>query len=97
MGKFEKENTGGKKRMIITLLVVVLILLALVGGFFLYKNYNDKKLNQALVTGYGIGYNKSLEDVAQGQTQTGSVLVWKNNSVQIVSIQEICGRVLGVK
>ena len=77
---------------IIAGLIIVLILLALVGGFFLYKSSNDKKLNQALVTGYGVGYNKSLEDVAQGQTQTGSILVWQNNSVQIVSIQDICNR-----
>ena len=92
MAKFEKDNSGGKKRMIIAGLIIVLILLALVGGFFLYKSSNDKKLNQALVTGYGVGYNKSLEDVAQGQTQTGSILVWQNNSVQIVSIQDICNR-----
>jgi hypothetical protein len=92
MAKFEKENDGRKKRMVVAGLIIVLVLLALVGGFFLYKSSNDKKLNQAMVTGYTIGYNKSLEDVAQGQTQSGSILVWQNNSVQIVSIQDICNR-----
>ena len=90
MAKFEKES-GGKRRMVIGILVVVLFLVAIVGGYFLYKSSSDKKINQALLTGYGIGYNKSLEDVAQGQTQTGSILVWQNNSIQIVNIQDICG------
>jgi hypothetical protein len=89
MAKFEKES-GGKRRMVIGILIVVLVLVAIVGGYFLYKGSMDKKVNQALVAGYGIGYNKSLEDVAQGQTQTGSILVWQNNSIQIVNIQDIC-------
>ena len=89
MAKFEKES-GGKRRMIIGILSVVLVIVAIVGGYFLYKSSMDKKVNQALVAGYGIGYNKSLEDVAQGQTQTGSILVWQNNSIQIVNIADIC-------
>jgi flagellar basal body-associated protein FliL len=92
MAKFEKENSGGKKRMVISVLIVVLVLVAIAGGYFLYKSSSDKKVNQALVTGYSIGYNKSLEDVAQGQTQTGSILVWQNNSIQIVNIQDICNK-----
>jgi hypothetical protein len=91
MAKFEKESNG-KKRMIVGILIVALVLIAIVGGYFLYKGSTDKKVNQALVTGYGIGYNKSLEDVAQGQTQTGSILVWQNNSIQIVNVQDICNR-----
>jgi hypothetical protein len=89
MAKFEKES-GGKRRMIIGILIVILVLVAVVGGYFLYNGTMDKKVNKALVTGYGIGYNKSLEDVAQGQTQTGSILVWQNNSIQIVNIADIC-------
>jgi flagellar basal body-associated protein FliL len=89
MAKFEKES-GGKRRMIIGVLIIVLVLVAIVGGYFLYKSSVDKKVNQALVAGYGIGYNKSLQDVAQGQTQTGSILVWQNNSIQIVNVQDIC-------
>jgi hypothetical protein len=91
MAKFDKEG-GGKKRTIITLLIIVLVILAFVGGYFLYKNYSDKKVNQALVTGYGVGYNQSLQDVAQGQSQSGTILVWQNNSIQIISIQDICNR-----
>jgi hypothetical protein len=59
----------------------------ILGSYFLYKNYENKKLDNA----YGLGYNKSLQDVAQAQTQTGNILTWNNNSIQTVNIQDICG------
>lgn len=92
------DNKGAttNKRMVWAILITVVIILALVGGYFLYKNYDNKKLNQALVTGYGVGYNQSLQDVAQGQTQTGTILIWnsQNNSIQIRNIQDICNQLI---
>jgi hypothetical protein len=81
------------KRVFFTILIVFVIILALIGGYFLYKNYDNKKLNEA----FGIGYNKSLLDVAQGQTQTGSILIWQNNSIQIANIQDICNGMIASK
>lgn len=79
------ERTSNK-RIIIAILITVLIILLIIGGYFLYKNYDNKRLNEV----YSFGYNRSLQDVAQGQTQTGSILTWQNNSIKIVSIQTIC-------
>ena len=87
----DHSGKGGNKRVILAIIITVIIILILVAGYFLYNNYNNKRLNQALVTGYGVGYNQSLQDVAQGQTQTGSILTWQNNSIQIMNIQDICG------
>jgi len=82
-------NTAGRgenKRVILAIIITVIILLAIVAGYFLYKNFENKRLNQA----YSLGYNKSLQDIAQGQTQTGSILIWKDNSVQVVTLQDVC-------
>ena len=82
------NNAGDKKKtkVIWAILITIVVVLALVGGYFLYKNYDNKRLNEV----FSLGYNKSLQDVAQGQTQTGSILTWQNNSIIIVSIQSIC-------
>lgn len=86
-------NSGDRinKKVIWAIIITVVIIGALIAGYFLYKNYDNNKLNNALVTGYGMGYNQSLKDIAQGQTQTGNILTWQNNSIQIVTIQKICG------
>jgi hypothetical protein len=81
----ERKN----KKMVVIIVIIAIIIIAVIAGYFLFKDYN-KKLNDALVTGYGLGYNRSLQDVAQGQTQTGTVLVWSNNSVQVRKVQDIC-------
>ena len=78
------------KKVILAIIITLVIILAIIGGYFLYKNYDNKKLNGAAVTGYGIGYNQSFQDVAQGQTQTGSILIWADDSIQVRSIQDIC-------
>ena len=83
----DKTGRGENRRIILTIIITVLIILALVGGYFLYKNYENKRLNQA----FSLGYNQSLQEVAQGQTQTGSILTWQNNTIKIVNIQGICG------
>jgi hypothetical protein len=67
------------------------VIVALIGGYLLYKNNETNKLNNA----FSLGYNRSLQDVAQGQTQTGSILTWQNNSIQIMTIQDICGIATG--
>jgi cytochrome bd-type quinol oxidase subunit 1 len=86
-----KDSTGRSNRgVILAIIITAVIIIALVAGYFLYKSYDTKRLDQALVTGYGMGYNQSAQDIAQGQTQTGSILVWQNNSIQAMSIQEIC-------
>jgi hypothetical protein len=79
-------NERSSKKVIWAILITVVIILALVGGYFLYKSYDNKRLNEA----FSLGYNKSLQDVAQGQTQTGSVLTWQNNTIKIMSIKDIC-------
>lgn len=79
-----------KKKRIWAIVIALLIIAALIGGYFLYKNYNNKKLNDTLIRGYGLGYNQSLREIAKGQAQTGSIVIWQNNSIQIVSIQDIC-------
>ena len=53
------------------------------GGYFLYQNYNDEKAGEIS--------NQTMEYIAQVQTQTGEILTWQNNSIQVVNIQEICG------
>ncbi len=82
------NNSGGKtnKGVILAIIITAVIILAIIGGYFLYKNYDNNKLNNV----FSLGYNKSLQDVAQGQTQTGSILTWQNNSIQVMSIQDIC-------
>jgi hypothetical protein len=83
------NNSGvrSNKKVILAIVITVVVLGALVGGYFLYKNYDNARLN----TAYGLGYNQSLLDVAQGQTQTGSILTWQNNSIQVISIADVCG------
>lgn len=83
-----------KRKVVLAVVITVVIIGALVGGYFLYKSYDNKKLNQALVTGYGVGYNQSLQDVAQGQTQTGTILVWSDNSIQTRNVQDICNAMI---
>jgi hypothetical protein len=83
----ERKN----KNVIWAILIIAAVIIAVVIGYFLLMDSNNKKLNDALVTGYGLGYNKSLQDVAQGQTQTGTILVWANDSVQVRKVQDICG------
>jgi hypothetical protein len=75
-----------KKKVILAIIITIAVILILVAVYLLYRNYESKSLNEA----FGIGYNQSLQDVAQGQTQTGSILTWQNNSIQVVSIQDIC-------
>lgn len=79
------------RKVIWAILITVVVILALIGGYFLYKNYDNKRLNEV----FSLGYNKSLQDVAQGQTQTGSILTWQNNSIKIMSIQSICNSMAG--
>lgn len=81
-----------QKRVLVVLIIVITLILlaAMAAGYFLLKSANDKKINEALSAGYGIGYNKSLQDVAQAQTDTGSILVWQEDSIKIVSIQDVC-------
>jgi uncharacterized protein YxeA len=81
------------KGMILAIVIIAMIILAIIGGYFFYKNSDTKKSNQAFVTGYSTGYNQSLRDVSQGQSQTGTILVWENNSIQVKSIQDICNGV----
>jgi flagellar basal body-associated protein FliL len=92
-GKDDKLKGSGKKRVIIVSLIVILFLLAITGGYFLGKNYADKNSDKSFATGYGMGYNKSLQDVAQAQAQSGTIIVWQDNSIQILSLQDICNAV----
>jgi hypothetical protein len=87
------SSAGDRKnrKVIWAILITVVVILALVGGYFLYKNYDNKRLNEV----FSLGYNKSLQDVAQGQTQTLSILTWDNNSIQIRSMQDICKQLAG--
>ena len=75
---------------VIIVVIVALMVLALVGGFFLYKGYQDKRVEEARMTGYSIGYNASIVNLARGQTQTGEILIWADNSVQVRTIKNIC-------
>jgi hypothetical protein len=77
------------RKIILAIIITVVVIGAIIGGYFLYKNYDNKRLNEV----FSLGYNKSLQDVAQGQTQTGSILIWnaQNSSIMIRSIQDICG------
>jgi len=78
-----------KRVIILTIILTILIIVAIIGGYFLYKNYADKKNGNI----FSLGYNQSLVDVAQGQTQTGNILIWQNDSIQVRSIQDICSGV----
>lgn len=74
------------------LFIGILILLLLLSGYFGYKYYStknnqDTELNNA----FSLGYNKSLVDVAQGQAQTGTIIVWVNETIKVISIESICG------
>jgi hypothetical protein len=81
-----KTNRG----MILAFILIGILIIALVGGYFLFKSQESKKLNQAVATGYSIGYNKSAQDIAIGQTATGTFLIWTNNSVQVRTVKDIC-------
>jgi hypothetical protein len=76
------------------ILMVISIVLLLTTGFFGYKYYSidkeDSDKNKELNDAFSLGYNKSLIDVSQGQMQTGTILLWINDSIQIVSIQTLC-------
>lgn len=75
-------------------MIVIAILLLLVAGFFGYKYYTDKSDNEAkLNDAFSLGYNKSLIDVAQGQAQTGTIILWVNDTIKVVSLENICGAV----
>jgi len=82
-------NTGDRtnKRVILAIIITVVVMLAIVGGYFMYKSADNKKLNNA----FSLGYNASLQETAKWQTQNLQVLTWQNNSIQPVSLQEICG------
>lgn len=81
-----KTGEPKSRKVLITVIITVLVIVLLVGGYLLLKNYENKRLSNA----FSYGYNKSLMDVAQGQTQTGSILTWGNNTIQIMGIDEIC-------
>jgi hypothetical protein len=71
------------------ILIIVTILLLVAFGYFGYRGLidaNDKNLNDA----FSLGYNKSLVDVAQGQSQTGTLIFWINNSIKVVSVETLC-------
>lgn len=84
MGNSEKRVV---KVVILTVILTLVLIGALIGGYFLYKNYNNDKLDEAFM----LGVNTSLMEIAQGQTQSGNILTWQNDSIQVVSIQDICG------
>jgi hypothetical protein len=74
-----------------TLLVVsiAIILILGIGGIVYITGENqthDKELNDA----FSLGYNKSLVDVAQGQSQTGTLIFWVNNSIKVISAETLC-------
>lgn len=83
------NNTGDRtnRRVILAIVITAVVMLALIGGYFLYKGADDKKLNNA----FGLGYNASLQETAKWQTQNLQVLTWQNNSIQPMSLEEICG------
>jgi len=85
------NNTGDRtnKRVILAIVITAVVMLALIGGYFMYKSADNKKLNNA----FNLGYNASIQEIAKGQTQTGNILIWsdQNNSVQVMNLQEICG------
>jgi hypothetical protein len=74
------------------IVIIAIILLLIVGGFFTYKYYTlnnsqDIELNNA----FSLGYNKSLIDVAQGQAQTGTIILWVNETIKVISLENVCG------
>lgn len=75
------------KRVILAIIITVVVMLALIGGYFMYKSADNKKL----INAYNLGYNRSTQDLAQWQTQNLQILTWQNNSIQPMSLQEICG------
>jgi hypothetical protein len=91
-GSNNNKNIG----MIFSLVIIFILLATIVGGYFIFKNKENEKLNQALVTGYNVGYNQSLQDIAQGQAQTGNIFTWNNEAVKIISIRDVCTQ-MGLK
>jgi len=82
-------NAGDRtnRRVILAIIITVVVMLALIGGYFMYKSADSKKLNNA----FSLGYNASLQETAKWQTQNLQVLTWQNNSIQPMSLQDICG------
>jgi len=76
-------NNNLVKVVVLTVIITLVIIGAVVGGYFLYQNYNDEKLGEIS--------NQTMEYIAQVQTQTGDILTWQNDSIRVVNIQEICG------
>jgi len=74
------------KRVILAIIITIVVMLAIIGGYFMYKNYDNNRLNNA----FSLGYNASLQETAQWQTQNLQILTWQNNSIQPVSLQDIC-------
>jgi flagellar basal body-associated protein FliL len=76
-----------KINLILTILIVIVLLAGLAYGYFVvYKEYK----NELIIEAFSLGYNKSIIDIAQGQTLSGSILVWRNETVQLVSIADLC-------
>lgn len=73
-------------------IIAILIILLLIAGLLAYKYYSlnsnqETELNNA----FSLGYNKSLVDVAQGQSQTGTLIFWVNETIKVISVETLCG------
>jgi predicted negative regulator of RcsB-dependent stress response len=67
-------------------IIIILLGTSVFFGYKYFTDANDAKLNDA----FSLGYNKSLVDVSQGQAQTGSIILWVNDTIKVIEIKTVC-------